>query len=137
RSDTGDQVGTMAAPINPGLAPLGNYGGPTQTHALLNGSPAVNAGAIPAGVTLTTDQRGLPRVVGGQADVGSVEFAPPVAKNDVFTATAGQALLAPAPGVLANDTDPMGGAGLTAVKLSDPTHGTLTFNADGSFTYTA
>lgn len=29
---------------DPLLAPLGNYGGTTQTHALLPGSPAINAG---------------------------------------------------------------------------------------------
>jgi hypothetical protein len=48
---------------NPGLAPLANNGGPTKTHALLPGSPALDAGsntvAINAG--LTTDQRGLAR----------------------------------------------------------------------------
>ncbi len=48
-----------------GLAPLGNYGGPTQTMALLPGSPAIGAGVI-AGypgnfmTPITTDQRGLP-----------------------------------------------------------------------------
>ena len=31
-------------PLNPLLAPLGNYGGPTQTMALLPGSPAIDAG---------------------------------------------------------------------------------------------
>ena len=43
------------------LAPLGNYGGPTQTKIPLPGSPSICAGAaasIPSG--LTTDQRGLP-----------------------------------------------------------------------------
>ena len=45
--------------IDPLLAPLGNYGGPTQTMALLPGSPALGAGntaLIPTGDT--TDQRG-------------------------------------------------------------------------------
>jgi VCBS repeat-containing protein len=37
-------------------------------------------------------------------------------------------------GVLKNDSDPDGGT-LTAVKLSDPSSGQLTFNADGSFKY--
>ena len=41
-----------------GLAPLGNYGGPTQTMALLPGSAALGAGVALAGVT--TDQRGEP-----------------------------------------------------------------------------
>jgi len=44
------------------LAPLGNYGGPTQTQPPLPGSTAICAGIIaniPAGVT--TDQRGFPR----------------------------------------------------------------------------
>src|SRR5262249_52383807 len=48
--------------VNPKLAPLGNYGGPTQTMALLPGSPAIDAGSnalIPSGIT--TDQRGYPR----------------------------------------------------------------------------
>ena len=41
----------------------------------------------------------------------------------------------PAPGLLANDSDPEGGA-LTAVKVANPTRGTVTVNANGSFTYT-
>lgn len=52
--------------INPLLGPLQNNGGPTQTMALLPGSPAIDAGN-PAGCTdgqghlLRTDQRGMPR----------------------------------------------------------------------------
>jgi len=38
-------------------------------------------------------------------------------------------------GVLANDTDPENNA-LTAVLVSGPTHGTLTLNPNGTFTYT-
>src|SRR5207249_3518309 len=40
-----------------------------------------------------------------------------------------------APGVLGNDTDVEGDA-KTAMLVSGPTHGTLTLNADGSFSYT-
>ena len=69
-----DLTGTIAAPLDALLAPLGNYGGPTQTMALLPGSPAIDAGnnaLIPAGVT--TDQRGLSRIVNGTVDIGAFE----------------------------------------------------------------
>ena len=69
-----DLTGTMAAPLNSLLASLGNYGGPTQTMALLPGSPALDGGnnaLIPGGVT--TDQRGLPGIVNGKVDVGAFE----------------------------------------------------------------
>jgi hypothetical protein len=64
----GNRVGVS----DPGLATLGNYGGPTQTIALLSGSPAINAGnnAFAPG---PTDQRGLPRIVGGTVDIGAFE----------------------------------------------------------------
>ncbi len=55
---------------NPLLAPLGNYGGPTQTMPPLPGSPAINAGAA---TSLATDQRGFPRVLGAAQDIGAVE----------------------------------------------------------------
>jgi hypothetical protein len=42
----------------PDLAPLANYGGPTQTMALLPSSPALGAGATSS----TTDQRGNSRI---------------------------------------------------------------------------
>src|SRR5262249_28583471 len=69
-----DLTGTKAAPLNPLLSPLGNYGGPTQTMALLPGSPAIDAGnnaLIPAGVT--TDQRGFNRIVNATVDIGAFE----------------------------------------------------------------
>jgi len=54
---------------NPGLAALGNYGGPTQTIALLSGSPALGAGT--ATNAPSTDQRGLPR--NGAIDIGAFQ----------------------------------------------------------------
>jgi len=69
----GNIVGTLAAPVDPKLAPLGNNGGPTQTHALLPGSPAIDAGNN-SGAT-ATDQRGATRIVGGAIDIGAYESA--------------------------------------------------------------
>jgi trimeric autotransporter adhesin len=61
--------------------------------------------------------------------------SPPVAVPDTYDANWNTALNVAAPGVLANDSDADGEA-LTAVKVTDPDHGTLALNADGSFTYT-
>jgi len=58
----------------------------------------------------------------------------PVAVGDSYTTAEDTALLVNAPGVLENDTDVDGDA-LTAVLVSGPSHGTLTLNANGSFTY--
>jgi hypothetical protein len=66
--------GNIVGVVNPLLGPLADNGGPTLTVALLPGSPALNRGAD-AG--LATDQRGLPRVSGGQADIGAFEFQVP------------------------------------------------------------
>ncbi|MFI5458140.1 MAG: beta strand repeat-containing protein, partial [Isosphaerales bacterium] len=63
--------------VDPLLSSLGYYGGPTETLALLPGSPAIDAGsnalAAAGGNALTTDQRGLPRIVNGVVDIGAFE----------------------------------------------------------------
>src|SRR5579859_966710 len=59
----------------------------------------------------------------------------PVANNDQYVVTPNTALTIAAPGVLANDTDP-NGLTLMAHKVTSTSHGALTFNNDGSFTYT-
>ena len=58
---------------DPLLAPLADNGGPTQTHALLPGSPAIDTGSNIA--NLETDQRGgdYARVSGAAADIGAFE----------------------------------------------------------------
>jgi hypothetical protein len=66
-----DLFGTPAAPIDPLLSPLGAYGGPTQTVALLPGSPAIDA-ADPA-YAGSIDQRGVVRNVGSAPDIGAFE----------------------------------------------------------------
>jgi hypothetical protein len=59
--------------VEPALAPIGDYGGPTQTRALLPNSLARDHGAgCPA-----TDQRGQPRPFGPACDIGAYEFTLP------------------------------------------------------------
>lgn len=57
---------------NPVLGTLQNNGGATPTHALLAGSPAINAGNNSAAFS-RTDQRGFDRIVGGRIDIGAYE----------------------------------------------------------------
>ncbi len=66
-----DLTGTIALPLDPLLAPLGDYGGPTETMALLPGSAAIGAGTAESGIS--TDQRGASRPTSGAADIGAFE----------------------------------------------------------------
>lgn len=71
--------------VRPLLGPLASNGGSTQTHALLECSPGINAG--PTASALTTDQRGSPRVARGAADIGAHESSllPCVRPGDTAT----------------------------------------------------
>jgi hypothetical protein len=72
--------------VDPMLGPLANNGGPTQTMALLPGSPAINAGDPAYLPPPSTDQRGFPRVVNGRIDIGAFEVQGPRIKHlVVFT----------------------------------------------------
>ncbi|MEM7147728.1 MAG: choice-of-anchor Q domain-containing protein [Verrucomicrobiota bacterium] len=62
-----DQVG-VAAPM---LGSLADNGGPTDTHALLLGSPAIDMGTT--NNSFPTDQRGNLRVINGTSDIGAYE----------------------------------------------------------------
>lgn len=85
----GDKVGTTGSVIDPMLGTLQNNGGTTPTRALLAGSPAIDMGlnSLASGAGLTTDQRGLTRIVDGNndtvatIDIGAYEaqFAPTAA----------------------------------------------------------
>lgn len=71
-------------------------------------------------------------------DIAATNVAP-VAQNDgIYIARPGVAFTLPASGVLANDSDPDGpSSGLTAIRTTNVTKGTVTLNANGSLTYTA
>lgn len=84
---------------DPNLGPLADNGGPTQTHPLLVGSAAIDAGddtAAPA-----TDQRGFERQ-GAASDIGAYEF---LGTQPVYTLTA-------------NDISVMEGDGLIQFTIS-------------------
>ncbi len=110
----GDKVGGVDGPvINPGLAPLADNGGPTLSHALLPGSPAIDMGSNLLATffgdsPLLNEQRGSPlpydvrgegfaRIVNGTIDIGSFEspgFPPPPVVLTPVVPTPG---VAPAP----------------------------------------
>jgi hypothetical protein len=81
---SGDQVNT-----NPMLGPLQNNGGPTLTHLLLTGSPAINAGDPNFSSAVLYDQRGpgYARVFSGRVDIGSLELQPTPTPTPIPTAT--------------------------------------------------
>lgn len=80
--------------VDPKLATLANNGGPTDTVALLEGSPAIDiGGACPA-----TDQRGTARPLGGGCDAGAFESP--------FTAPAPTPVTTPAPAPVVSQSTP-------------------------------
>src|SRR5262249_46260311 len=73
--------------------------------------------------------------LGNIATVSLTIKAPPTATDDSYIAGADTTLnVTAAKGVLANDKD-LNGDSLTTILVAGPSHGNLTLNADGSFTY--
>jgi len=69
-----------------------------------------------------------------QVDI-TVFNAEPFAEDDYYETAPNQILNVDAPGVLSNDVDGNGDALSVMWALSDPQHGSLALNGDGSFTY--
>ena len=123
---TSTLIGTSANPINPKLGLLQNNGGATLTHALLAGSPAINAGKnslVAAGIT--TDQRGagFNRIFNGVIDIGAYEVQPPTNKPPVNTDT-----------VVTNTNDSGAGSLRQAILNANATLGADTITFAGVFT---
>jgi len=68
-----DQVDVAAVDLL--LGPLADNGGPTETHAPLAGSPAIDGGILTD--CPNEDQRGVLRPVGASCDTGAVELPEP------------------------------------------------------------
>jgi hypothetical protein len=101
-----NQVGVSG----PGLGTLADNGGPTQTIALQNGSPAIAAGSNPE--NLSTDGRGYKVPVGTTWDIGAYQ-------------TSGVALSTP-------PTATLQATGVTSANAGslDPYQFTITYNSD-------
>src|SRR5213075_916160 len=95
--------------------PAGNYNGPDSFIYKANDGQA-DSGIATVSISIT-----------------AVNDAP-VAVNDSYTTAEDTTLNVVAPGVLANDSD-VDGDSLNAILVSPPTHGSLTLNSDGSFSY--
>ncbi|MEX2373570.1 MAG: choice-of-anchor Q domain-containing protein, partial [Dehalococcoidia bacterium] len=146
-------VAGAGAVINadPFLGLLASNGGPTQTHALLTGSPAIDAGdnaACAAAPVNGVDQRGVTRPQGATCDIGAYE-ALQISIADIAQAegdaggTAFNAFVTLSAGIPAGFPDvtvDYGTADGTAVAASDYTAvagTTLTFAAGGAATQNA
>ncbi|MEG3925774.1 Ig-like domain-containing protein, partial [Microcoleus sp. T3_D1] len=76
---TSTKVGTSGSPLNALLNALANNGGPTATHSLQAGSPALDSGINANASSLTLDQRGTgySRIVNSTVDIGAYEDQTP------------------------------------------------------------
>ena len=114
--------------------------GPAHGSLTLNGdgsftyTPAASFTGVDSFTFLAFDGIAYSNVATVSIVVSPVNL-PPVANNDSYSTAEDTALTVAAPGVLANDKDPDGDP-ITAVLVTEPADGTLTLNADGSFTYT-
>ena len=124
-SDAGTPTGTVSVTSD---------GGESCSASVAEGSCAITFTS--AGDRTLTASYGGDGTFATSSDTESHRIdAPPVGSPDAFTGTADQPLTVPAPGVLANDTDPDGGS-LHATLATGPAHGQLTLAGDGGFTYT-
>lgn len=73
--DTGSPPASDVFSNTPGLQTASSQdGGPTETMAIMPGSPAIKAGSVLSGGIPTTDQAGNPRPASGPIDIGAVQY---------------------------------------------------------------
>ena len=137
----GGALNGQASAVDPDGNPLtySEVAGPVHGSLTLNGdgsftyTPAASFSGVDSFTFLAFDGIANSNVATVSIVVSPVNQAP-VATNDTYSTAVNTTLTVGAPGVLANDKDPDGDP-ITAVLVSQPADGTLTFNGDGSFTY--
>lgn len=126
-SISSDITGTDAARVDSRLGTLANNGGPTQTMALLAGSPAIDTGTCTGAPA--TDQRGMARPQNTLCDIGAFERGVPAtlvatggtpqstlvstAFTSALTAKVTDSLGMPLDGIGVTFTGPASGASIT------------------------
>ncbi len=142
-----DQVLTLGETLNINAVASDPEGGPLVFEIFGPAGVTINGATGAISWTPAAEQVGAHDVTvkvtdaAGLADAGQFVVTvrdvnkAPVAEDDHYTARTGETLTVNAPGVLANDNDPNNDP-LSAIKVTDPTHGALNFNANGSFDYT-
>jgi len=130
--DLTDNGGNTFDVTDPGLEALADNGGPTQTMALAEGSPAIDAGPdpVPAFPGNSYDQRGEPfgRVSGASVDIGAFEAQPDPVPTTTTTTTpepTTSTTAAPEPSTIAPDptTPTTSGEGSETASGTLPTTG--------------
>lgn len=129
--------GSLTTPLNAALQPTGSVS-VTVDGKLQYSAPAGASGPVTFFYQVK-DNYGVPGV-SNQAKVTVTVNGAPVAQNDTYTMLSGTSLtVTAANGVILNtagrDTDPENSV-LTVSSNTAPSHGSLTLNSDGSFTYT-
>ena len=138
RTQTGQDTHSV---ISTPAALFANVAG--NDYHLSAASPALNVGigTLNSKAAPTADLAGAGRPSGAGYDAGSYETQvgtpanPPTANPDSYSILHDRALTVLTAGVLANDTSNPAGRALTAALVTAPAHGTVTLNANGSFTY--
>jgi fibronectin-binding autotransporter adhesin len=116
-------------------AGLADNGGPTQTVALLSGSPAIDAippGVNGCGTTITSDQRGLSRPQGPGCDIGAFEAVPSGADLSITKSSAPNPVLSGNRLTYTLTVTNNGPTGATRVTVTDPLLGNVHFDSVGS-----
>ncbi len=137
----GDQIGS-AVQIDAKLGPLADNNGPTLTHALNEGSPAIDAGnplgcRAAGGGYVSKDQRGRIRPSGLVCDIGAYEYSY-IASRYVVTSTADdgtgctlrEALESIMSGNPADGCSDAGSTGVDRIEFDPAVTGTISLNAE-------
>ncbi len=137
----GNQVGTADNRIDPLLGAPADNGGPTQTMALLPGSPAIDAGSnqiVEYAVDLIRgiDQRGLARIANGTVDIGAFEsrgFTIAVTSGNHQSATVKSAFLDALQATVSSPYgEPVAGGVVTFTGPDSPVGASLDFGGGSS-----